>query len=78
MASVHYTKEFCREMLDLWLEAEKAVAAGKSYKIGTRELQRADLGDIASRIEYWRNELDKFEDGKGRGCRVFRAVPRDL
>lgn len=78
MATYHYTKEFCREMLDLWLEAEKAVATGQSYKIGTRQLTRADLGDIASRIEYWRNELDSLEDGRGRGCKVFRGVPRDL
>ena len=30
-----WTKEEARNMLALWIEAEKAVATGQSYKIGT-------------------------------------------
>lgn len=73
-----WTKDEARNMLNLWLEAEKAVATGQSYKIGTRSLTRADLSDISERIKFWRGELEAFEDGKGRGMRVFRGVPRDL
>ena len=72
------TVDEARENLRMWLEAEKAVAiAGKSYTIGTRTLSRANLSDIAERIKFWRNELDRLESGRGTGARVFRAVPRD-
>ena len=66
-----------QEMLDLWLEAERAVTTGQSYKIGTRSLTRADVSDIASRVSFWRNEVERLENGQGRGARVLRAVPRD-
>lgn len=43
--------------LALWMAAEEKVAAGQSYTIevdgSRRELQRADLGMIGKRIEYW-------------------------
>ena len=71
------TKEMAREMLQLWLDAERAVTTGKSYTIGTRSLTRANLSDIAERIKYWSNELAKLESGR-RGIRVVRVVPRDL
>lgn len=71
------TIDEARENLEMWLEAEKAVATGQSYKIGTRSLTRANLSDIAARIKYWRNELEQLESGT-RGMRVMRAVPRDL
>lgn len=66
-----------QEMLDLWLEAERAVTTGQSYKIGTRSLTRADVSKIAERISYWQNEVERLENGQGRGARVLRAVPRD-
>lgn len=71
-----FTAEEARTMLEKWLDAESAVATGQSYKIGNRQLQRADLSEIANRIKYWRNELDKAESGRT-GARVMRAVPRD-
>jgi hypothetical protein len=72
------TIEEARANLDMWLEAEKAVATGQSYKIGGRSLTRASLSDITARIKFWRNELDKLETSAGKGARVLRAVPRDL
>lgn len=72
------TIEEARANLNMWLEAEKAVATGQSYKIGGRSLTRANLSDIIKRIAFWRNELDKLETGAGRGARVLRAVPRDF
>lgn len=70
------TVEEARENLKLWLEAEKAVATGQSYKIGGRSLTRASLNDIVSRIKFWRAEIDRLENGQ-KGARVLRAVPRD-
>ena len=71
------TIEEARENLKMWLEAERAVATGQSYRIGTRQLTRANLSDITERIAFWRNELEKLESGRT-GARVLRAVPRDL
>lgn len=71
------TIEEARENLRMWLDAEKAVASAQSYKIGGRNLTRANLSDITDRIKYWRNEIEKLESGRT-GARVMRAVPRDL
>lgn len=72
------TLDEARAALAMWLEAERAVATGQSYKIGTRSLTRAALPDIAARINFWRKEVERLEAGVSRGPRVFRAVPRDL
>ena len=66
-----------RTTLQMWLDAERAVATGQSYKIGTRSLTRANLADIRESIQVWRREIDRLE-AKHTGARVFRAVPRDL
>ena len=71
------TLEEAEENLRIWLEAERAVATGQSYKIGSRSLTRADLSDITQRIAFWRNEVEKLKSGRT-GSRVMRAVPRDL
>lgn len=71
------TIDEARENLTRWLEAEKAVATGQSYRIGTRSLTRASLKEITDRIRFWRNEIDRLERGT-QGARVFRAVPRDF
>lgn len=69
------TLEHAKEMLLLWLEAEKAVTTGQSYKIGSRSLTRVNLSDIRAQIKYWRNEVAKLESGR-KGMRVVRIVPR--
>lgn len=71
------TIDEARANLQMWLEAERAVSTGQSYRVGTRQLTRASLSDIAERIKYWRNEIDKLESGRT-GARVMRAVPRDF
>lgn len=68
--------EEARENLKIWLDAERAVATGQSYKIGTRTLTRASLSDIAERITYWRNVIEKLESGRS-GIRTQRAIPKD-
>lgn len=73
-----WTVQQARENLDLWLEAERTVATGQSYRIGTRSLTRASLREIRERIQFWRAELARLESGRGPGLRVMRVVPRDL
>jgi len=67
-----------RANLAIWMEAERAVATGQSYKIGTRALTRASLKEIAQRIAFWRNEIARLEACRPHGMRVRRGVPRDL
>lgn len=70
------TLDVANQHLQAWLDAELAVSTGQSYRIGSRQLQRANLSEIRRQINYWRSEIAKIE-GKGRR-RVMRAVPRDL
>ena len=67
------TKEMAQEHLNLWLEAEKAVATGQSYTIGRRSLTRPDLSEIRRQIAFWRGEIARIE-----GKKITRVVPRDL
>ncbi|WZL14726.1 head-tail adaptor [Vibrio phage vB_VpaM_XM1] len=73
-----WTLQEAQQMLQTWIDAEKAVATGQSYKIGSRSLQRVNLSEIRKQINFWRNEIDRIKNGRGRGARVMRAVPRDL
>lgn len=68
--------ERARKHLEAWLEAELAVSTGQAYRIGTRQLQRANLNEIRQQIQYWRSEIAKLE-GRGRR-KVSRVIPRDL
>lgn len=72
------TIEDAKENLQIWLDAQKAVSTGQSYKIGTRSLTRSSIADILRMIRYWQNVIDQLEAGVGRGARVLRGVPRDF
>jgi hypothetical protein len=72
------TLDAAKENLQIWLEAQREVSTGQSYKIGTRSLTRASLKEINDMIKYWLNVIDQLEAGVGRGARVFRGVPRDF
>lgn len=73
-----WTLTEAKEQLQAWIEAEAAVATSQSYRVGTRQLTRADLRDIAERIRFWRSEVERLESGRRAGARVMRVVPRDL
>lgn len=60
-----------------YLKAEEAVLNAQSYSIGSRTLTRADLGDIASRIEYLDHRIDTLERTGGKR-KTFRVIPRDI
>ncbi len=68
-----------QEMLSIWRAAYRAIAlSGQSYKLGTRQLVRADLPEVKKEFEYWRNEVERLTAGTRRGPRVKRIVVRDL
>lgn len=72
--------EIARHHLNAWLEAELELTTHQSYKIGSRSLTKADLGQIRKQIEFWQNRVAQLENTERRGGRnrVVRAVPRDL
>lgn len=72
-----HSVETCREMISLYIEAEKSALAGQSYKIGTRELTRANLSEIVEKRKYWENQLQLALNG-GKRRKSFGVVIRDL
>jgi len=68
--------EQAREMLQDWIQAERAVMTGQEYRIGSRMLRRADLDMIAQRVAYWKGEVDRLE-GNSR-IRTQQIIPRNL
>ena len=46
--------------LEVWENAQQAVATGTSYSIGGRSLTRADINDINNQITYWRREIKRL------------------
>lgn len=79
-----FSKELCQRKVEIWLEAEEAVALGQEYQIGTRKLTRADLKAVREELEYWCGKLAeaKAEEstaaGGGGRNRVYGIVPRDV
>lgn len=64
--------------LQIWVDASLAVATGQSYKIGRRELTRANLSEIKKMIDFWRSEVARLESGRSAGMRILKAIPRDI
>ncbi len=73
--------ETAKKHLEMWLEAEEAVATGQSYTIGTRSLTRANLAEVRQQIEYWNSKVTQLQaiaQESGRRNRMFRGVPLDF
>ena len=51
--------------LNLWLEADAAVSRGQEYSIDGKTLKRADAQVITTKIDYWKNEVRKAQQGGG-------------
>jgi len=66
-----WTLEQARQHLKAWMDADLALAASKEYRLGSRTLTRADAGEIAERIRFWHQEVERLQ---GRGARRFRRV----
>jgi hypothetical protein len=69
-----------KERLKAYYEAELAILSGQEYKIGTRSLKRADLGEIRRAIKDLEQVCDELEAKAKIGARrrAFRITPRDL
>jgi len=78
--SISERLEKTKERLSSYYEAEISVLTNQSYKIGSRELTRADLDVIKTTIEKLENaveELESMATGKGKR-KSYRITPRDL
>ena len=73
-----WTLEVARTHLQAYLDADLALATGKSYRIGSRNLTRLDAAEVKERINFWSNEVERLEAGRKKGIRQMRVVPRDL
>ena len=71
-----FTVEECRKHLQEWLNADYALATGKSYQIGTQNLTRANAAEVKERIAYWRRELE-IAESYGRKRKFYRFIPVD-
>jgi hypothetical protein len=58
-----YTLEEARADLELWKEAKRAAATGKSYTIGSRQLTRYDLAEINREIDRLLDTVDVLSGG---------------
>ncbi|WP_265822532.1 DUF6148 family protein [Geovibrio ferrireducens] len=67
------TLDTAKAHLEHWLEADKAVATGQSYTIGSRALTRADAAEIRSNIDYWERKVKTLS--RGGGFRRVQVVP---
>ena len=63
--------EQLRNRLASYLECEAAILRGASYRIGDRELRRADLSEVRKAISALEDEIAFKERG---GRRIARAV----
>lgn len=61
-----------------YFNALQAIATGKSYTIGTRELTRADETFISQKFAEYDQLVDALIAGKSGGIPVRRIMPRDL
>lgn len=75
-----FTVAQCNERLQIWLDAETAIASGQSYSIDNRRLERANLAQVREQIRFWQNELAKAKAAtSGRGRRkVTQVIPKDF
>jgi len=69
--------ERVKNRLDMYYAAEEAVLLRQSYKIGSRELQMADLETIRKQILALEQELQGLQQNNGKR-KVRRIIPLDI
>lgn len=72
-----HTVTEAREMLRLYIAAEKAVLKNQSYTIKDRTFTRANLSSVRAGRKYWNDILDQLTGAKGSGITPRRVVFRD-
>ena len=68
--------ETAQTMLNLYIEAEKAVLLNQSYKINDRTFTRANLDEITRNRTIWEQKVSKLNRPR-RGISIRRGVVLD-
>lgn len=66
-----------KERLDAYYAAELKILSGQSYRLGSRELTRADLGTVKKQINELENQLESLLRAGGKR-KVARIIPLDI
>lgn len=65
--------------LDQYYTAESKILEGQAYSIGSRNLTRANLGEVQDMIKTLENKVDELTAGDGSVKRKsFRILARDV
>lgn len=64
------SKETAQSMLELWLEADRAVAKNQEYKIGDRTYTRSDAAEITEKIKFYSSIVESYEPKHRRAYRI--------
>lgn len=70
------TLAYAQERFDLYSAAEEKVLQGQSYRIGERELNRANLSHIREAIEYWDRKIKILTNASSSRGRSVNLAPR--
>lgn len=57
------TLEIAKAQLQLWIEADTAVASNQSKTIAGRTFTRVNATEITEKIEYWSAKVRSLENG---------------
>lgn len=66
-----------KNRLSLYYEAEEAVLLNQEYRIGSRNLKRADLSTIRAAIKDLEGQIESMEISGGKN-KAMRFLPRDI
>ena len=72
------TIDYAKQMLSEYLEAERKILSGQSYKIGKQELTRANLTEVVKNRKDWQKIVYDLENPLGNRPRIKRIIVRDL
>lgn len=70
------TLAYAETQLQLWLDADTAVAAGQSFSFGNRSLTRVDAAEITRKIDYWNVKVQELSARAQGYSRTRYVVPR--
>ena len=71
-----YTLEQAKAELELWKEAKRAAATGKSYTLGSKQLTRYSLAEINREIDRFAEIVDALTSGRTSPVKVYARQPR--
>lgn len=70
--------EFLKERLELYYDAERRILEGQSYRLGSRELTRANLKQVQDKIKELESQIDAMEKNGTTKRKVYRVAPMDF